>query len=332
VNNLTITGASRDGTIVTAENYDNYNPGTGTSLTQASMTSSSYLGAGYSEGSYKRAYLGGGRAVLLVESADLLTLNQFTLQNSHVKSSALNNQAETIYFNSSSLAGARLAATYMNFFSTQDTIQIKGWNWFYNCLIKGDVDFIWGVPYAAVFENSELRTIYDPTSTAGGYVVETRAAYGYPGFVVLNSSLTKESSVPSGATYLARQASDFSSTTTYCNTMLTSGSLAKINYGCNNVAYINTKMGAHIASAGWLATTIPPITVPTTTAGYRESGSMDLTGSTLDVSGRSLTYASTSLDLSGLNTRAKAFAQWSGSTGWSPADVSCSSSACTTSK
>ena len=333
VNNLAITGTSRDGTIVTAENYENYNPGSGTSLTQASMTGTSYLGVGYTEnGTLKRAYVGGGRSVLLVESADLLTLNQFTLQNSHVKSSSLNNQAEAMYFNSSSLTGARLAATYMNFFSAQDTLQIKGWDWFYNSLIKGDVDFIWGVPYAAVFENSELRTIYDATSTAGGYVIETRAAYGYPGFVVLNSSLTKESSVPTGATYLARQANDFSSTTTNCNTMLTSGSLAKINYGCNNVAYINTKMGTHIASAGWLYTYTPPITTPTTTAGYRESGSMDLTGATLDVSGRLLTYASTSLDLSGLNTRAKAFALWNSSTGWAPSDVTCSSSACTTSK
>jgi len=332
VNNLTISGATRDGTVVQAENFEQYNVGTGGSVTQTSLVGSSYLGASKSESGGVRAYLGGGRAVMLVESVDLLTLNQFTLQNTHVKSSSYNNQAETIYFNSASLTGGRLLATYMNFFSAQDTVQIKGWDWFYHCLIKGDVDFIWGVPYAAVFENSELRTAVDPTdATSGGHVIETRAAYGYPGFVVLNSSLTKESAVPDNATSLARQANSFP-VATYCNTMLTTGSLVSANYGCNNVAYINTKMGTHIKTKGWLYTYTPAITTPTTTAGYRESGSMDLTGATLDVSGRDLTYASTSLDLSGLNTRAKAFAQWSGSTGWAPADVSCSSAACTTAK
>lgn len=331
VNNLTISGTTRDGTIVQSENFEQYNPGTGGSATLATVTGTNVVKS-QSEVGGTRTYLGGGRAVLLVESVDLLTLNRFTLQNTHVKSTSYNNQAETIYFNSASLSGGRLLATFMNFLSAQDTIQIKGWDWFYNCLIKGDVDFIWGVPYAAVFENSELRTAVDPTSsTSGGYVIETRAAYGYPGFVVLGSSLTRESGVPDGATYLARQAASFS-TSTYCNTMLTTGSLANANYGCNNVAYVNTKMGAHIASAGWAYLYTPPITTPTTTAGYRESGSMDLTGATLDVSGRLLTYASTSLDLSGLNTRAKAFALWNSSTGWAPSDVTCSSSACTTSK
>lgn len=259
-----------------------------------------------------------------------------------MKVAGVNNQAETIYFNSAVLAGSRMQATFMNFFSAQDTIQTKGWAWYYKSLIKGDVDFIWGSPFAALFEESELRTAVDPSSpTSGGYVIESRTAFGYPGFVVLNSALTRESGVPAGATMLGRQASNVSNTATYCNAQFTaaSGSPGNANLYCNNVAYINTRMGAHIAAAGWLYSYAPPVTTPTRSAGYRESGSMDASGAALDLSARSLTYASTSQDLSGLASRAKVFAQW-GTTdgtsattgGWAPATPVCGSAACTTSK
>jgi hypothetical protein len=218
----------------------------------------------------------------------------------------------------------------MNFLSTQDTIQTKGWMWIYKSLVAGDVDFVWGAVYGGLLEESELRTVVDPTNTSsGGYVTEARTAYGYPGFVILNSSLTRESGVPDGSTYLSRLTYDWKANS-YCTTMSTSGSLANANYGCNNIAYINTKMGGHIASAGWQANYTLPLAA-TTTTGFRESGSMDLNGATLDVSGR-LSSASTSVDLSGLNTRAKVFAQWNSSAGWTPTATSCLSSACATSK
>ncbi|NSL56415.1 pectate lyase [Uliginosibacterium sp. IMCC34675] len=334
LNNLTIKGETRDGAIVQYDMYNDFNPGTGGSATLATVTGTN-LAAGKAQkakdGLY-RAYLGGGRPVFLVEGSDLLNLTQFTLQNTHVKDASYNNQAETIYYNSSTLNGSRLTASYMNFFSTQDTIQAKGWTWIYKSLVKGDVDYIWGATFATLIEDSELRTVVDTSDpTKGGYVIEARAAYGYPGFVVLNSSLTKEAGVPDNTTMLARQAGTFA-VATYCNTMMTSGSLGNANYGCNNVAFINTKMGTHINTAGWDYTYVPPITSATTTTGYRESGSMNLSGATLDVSGRSLTYASTTQDLSGLNATAKVFAQWNSNAGWAPTAASCTTSACTTSK
>lgn len=323
INNLTLTGESRDGVLVRSVNSEQYNPGTGGSKASPTTTSLAVAGG-------NRPRLDGGRALLLVEGADLLTLNQFTLQNAHVKTSGYNNQAETIYYNSASLSGSRWMGTYMNFISTQDTIQTKGWMWIYKSLVAGDVDFIWGAVYGGLLEESELRTVVDTTNpSSGGYITEARTVKGFPGFVILNSSLTRESGVPDGSTYLARQASNFQANG-YCTTDYTSGSLANANYGCNNIAYIKTKMGAHIKPAGWYAAYALPLTVSATT-GYRESGSMDLSGTQLTLSGRDASISSSSQDLSGLDTRTKVFAQWNGNVGWTPSATTCISSVCATS-
>jgi len=184
------------------------------------------------------------------------------------------------------------------------------------------VDFIWGAVYGSLLEESELRTVVDTTNpSSGGYITEARTVKGFPGFVILNSSLTRESGVPDGSTYLARQASNFQANG-YCTTDYTSGSLANANYGCNNIAYIKTKMGAHIKPAGWYAASALPLTVSATT-GYRESGSMDLSGAQLTLSGRDASISSSSQDLSGLDTRTKVFAQWNGNVGWTPSATTC---------
>jgi pectin methylesterase-like acyl-CoA thioesterase len=317
VNNLTLAGESRAKVVVHYENYESYNPGTGGSKTavQATLTAE--------QGLTRRA-VGGGRAVLLVENADLLKLTNFTLANTHVKQSIFNNQAETIYFNSATLDGSRFVASYMNFISAQDTVQTKGWAWYYQSYIAGDVDFIWGSPFAAMFEQSELHTVFDPTGAAlgpysGGYLFQARAAYGYPGFVVANSSLTADATVPAGSAYLGRSGG-LTVANGYCNTRFTTGSFGNPNLGCDNIAYIGNKIGPHIASAGWftqpLASPVPD-PLPSAAAGWRESGSMNLDGSAANVSGRS-GYAATSLDLSGASTRAQVFSGWNNGAGWTP--------------
>lgn len=80
--------------------------------------------------------LGGGRAVLLVESSDLLTLRNFMLENPHARATFYDNQAEAMYFNTSTTpAAARMVAREMNFLSQQDTLQLKGYVWMYRSLI-----------------------------------------------------------------------------------------------------------------------------------------------------------------------------------------------------
>jgi pectin methylesterase-like acyl-CoA thioesterase len=319
VNNLTVKGESRAGVVVHHDNFESYNPGTGGSKTAVQATLSTVQGA-------TRRAVGGGRAVLLVENADLLKLTNFTLKNTHVKKTVFNNQAETIYFNSATLNGSRFIATYMNFISAQDTVQTKGWAWYYQSYIAGDVDFIWGSPFAALFEESELHTVFDPTGAAsgvysGGYLFQARAAYGYPGFVVLNGALTADANVPAASAYLGRSGG-LTVANGYCNTVFTSGSYGNANLGCDNIAFVNNKIGPHIAAVGWFTqpanSPVPDPVVPSVTAGWRESGSLRPDGSAADLGGRSA-YAGANGDLSGVSSRAKVFAAWNNGAGWVPA-------------
>jgi hypothetical protein len=314
VSNLNLVGESRAGVVVTSDNFEAFNSGTGGSRTAANTT---FANIGGNTALGTRRVLGGGRPTLLIEGGDMIKVTNFTLQNSHVKDANTNGQAESIYFNSATLTGSRFIGTNMNFISTQDTVQFKGWVWIYNSLIAGDVDFIWGTPFAVLLENDEIRTVVDTSApTSGGYVFQSRAAKGYPGFVVLNSSLTAAAGVPAGSTYLARSAGVYQAGG-YCTTQFTTGSIGNPNLYCDNIAYINTKMGDHIASVGWWNNPLPNLTA-NATEGWRETGTMNAAGTLISVAGRNTAISSSTADLSGLNTRAKVFANWNSNAGWSP--------------
>lgn len=281
VSNLSIVGESRDGVVVGDVNFESLNAGSGASTASAGTalsTSGKTLG---------HRVLGGGRSSFLVETADLLTLQNFTLQNPHVRSTSWDNQAEAIYFNTSTTAAAaRLVAKQMNFLSQQDTLQLKGYNWIYQSLVAGNVDFIWGSVMASLFEDCEIRSVADPASSSPGYILQSRATAGDKGFVFLNSRLTAEPAVTQA--YLAR--SGGTTATTYID----------------HIAFVNTRMGSHILPVGWCVGTgtsktgvgtgscssnPPPWAgtadgAATDTVGWREFGSMDLGGAPLDVSAR----------------------------------------------
>ena len=283
VSNLTIVGESRSGVVVGDVNFESLNSGSGASTASpgtALSTSGRTLG---------HRVLGGGRSSFLVESSDLLTLQNFTLQNPHVRSTSWDNQAETIYFNTSTTAAAaRLVARQMNFLSQQDTLQIKGYSWFYQSLIAGNVDFIWGNVMAALFEECEIRSVVDTGSSSPGYILQSRATAGDKGFVFLNSRLTADPGVTQA--YLAR-----------------SGGTTSTAY-IDHIAFVNTRMGPHILPVGWCVGTgtsktgvgtgscssnPPPWAgtadgAATDAVGWREYGSADLNGAPLDMSARLL--------------------------------------------
>lgn len=281
VANLSIVGESRDGVVVGDVNFESLNSGSGASSAAAGTAlSTSGKTAGH-------RVLGGGRASLLVETSDLLTLANFTLQNPHERSTSWDNQAEAIYFNTSTTAAAaRLVARQMNFLSQQDTLQLKGYSWFYQSLVAGNVDFIWGSVMASLFEDCEIRSVADTSSGSAGFVLQSRATAGDKGFVFLNSRLTADATVTQA--YLAR--SGGTTATTYTD----------------NIAFVNTRMGAHILPLGWCVGTgtsktgtgtgacgsnPPPWSgtadgAATDTTGWREFGSMDLSGAPLDLSAR----------------------------------------------
>lgn len=288
---LTLRGESRDGVVIHATNNDGLNPGSGISQGSGSPSFS------------------GGRPLLSVEEADLLTLESLTLRNTTLRGSTRSGQAETVYFNSE---GGRLVAKNASFFSEQDTIQVKGYAWFWRTLIEGNVDFVWGANRAALFEESELRSVGDSGNPAsGGYVVQARTvASTDPGFVFLNSTLThgtgpKGNGVPLGSTWLARSPGTAST--------------------WDNVAYINCRMGEHVAPGGWAGAGVnkepaPNPAVASAAQGWREFGSMDLQGRPLDLSRRAGGYALTAQEAQArFGSRKLIFAGFNGGAGWDPA-------------
>jgi pectin methylesterase-like acyl-CoA thioesterase len=295
--NVTLRGTDSVETVIQYENCDGFNPGTGASQRVTSPGEGGTLPPG--------PLSAGGRAVFLMSAADLLTLDSITLKNTHAQGSttlldgtllreglafvnyrSAITQAETIYFNtgfSSSTPAARLVAKHSNFVSYQDTIQVKGWSWFYDCFITGDVDFIWGNANAALFERCEIKSRFRRNPA---YIVQSRAYLGfggtstppdynrsYPGFVFLNSALTKEDGV--FTSYLARSpgapAVHGNAPTYYY-------------YNYDIVAFINSTMDSHIPALGWF--TPGPNVVGNAVTGWREYGSFTPDDMPMDVSNR----------------------------------------------
>jgi pectate lyase len=290
--NVTIRGESRDGVVIRYTNNETLNSGTGSSQSAAVAGSPA-----------------GGRAIMLVEAADMLVLDNLSMKNTTIRSASISGQAETVYFNSD----MRMIAKNASFYSEQDTLNLKGWAWFYNTLVAGNVDFIWGSSHAALFENSEIRSVGDSANAgSGGYLLQARVPVASDiGYVFLNSSLThgagpgpNHGDVPAGSSYLARSPGGTAS--------------------WDNIAFINCKMDAHIAATGWAGLAVngqpaPNPTVPNADAGWREYGSSTLSGTPIDLRARVGGYALSDADVAArFATRAKVFAAYGNGAGWNP--------------
>lgn len=187
-NNLTIRGASRDGTVIIYPNNESYSTGSG-------AASATKPAVGSAVG------VMGGRGLALIESCNNLVIENLTVENSFWASDH-KGQAEAIYFNAD---GKRLTIGNCSLISWQDTFLCKGEVWVHDSLIAGHCDFIWGYPKACLFENCEIR------ARAGGYIVQARInGASDKGFVFLNCKLTAESGVKDGSMYLARSGGDSS--------------------------------------------------------------------------------------------------------------------------
>ncbi|WP_338763057.1 pectinesterase family protein [Massilia sp. METH4] len=291
--NVRIVGESRNGVVIRYTNNDSLNPGTGGSQNAASTAAPT-----------------GGRAIMLVEAADMLSLETLTFNNTTIRSPSISAQAETLYFNSD---GGRLVAKNAAFHSEQDTLNLKGYAWFWRTLVAGNVDFIWGSARAALFEESEIRSVGDSNNaSSGGYVLQARVPLATDkGFVFLNSSLTHgpgpgplHGDVPAGATYLARSPGGTAS--------------------WDNIAFINCRMDKHVAAAGWAGLGVngqpaPNPVEPNATSGWREYGTTDLAGTPVDLAARVGGFQLSASDVeAGFATRARVFAAFGGGAGWNP--------------
>ena len=171
----------------------------------------------------------------------MLEIRDIALHNSTLRSDGHSAQAETIYFSSDQ---GRLSARNAHFISEQDTLQLTGYAWFYRSLIEGNVDFVWGNNRAALFEESELRTVGDSANRdSGGYIVQARTVgKDEPGFVFLRSRITRGPGPagnlpPDGATWFARSPGTPST--------------------WDNVAFIECTVGPHVASDAWYRKPLP---------------------------------------------------------------------------
>lgn len=207
VNNMTLKGESRDGVKILFDNHDDWNSGVGGS---ASIDINSPIGTVVT---YE-----GGRALFLLESVDKMRFESLTIQNTHVKVGK-GDQAEVIYANNDNKAFAFINC---NVLSCQDTLNLKGFCWFYNSLVAGDVDFIWGSPSAALFEKCEIRSVDN------GYVLQARVGQNNKGFVFLDCNLTTTGKATQ--MFLSRTAN---------------------NGSFDNIAFINCKMDDIYPTFGW---------------------------------------------------------------------------------
>lgn len=273
--NVTLKGESRQGVVIVAENNDGLNPGSGVGQPPLAPGAT------------------GGRSLFLVEDADLLQLDMLTVFNTTWNVKTIGGQAEALNFASE----GRLIATHSDFISEQDTIQVRGYSWFYQSLIAGTVDFIWGYNRAALFEECEIRSLGNSKgSELGGYVVQARTAgEDDPGFVFLNSRFTHGlgpagNEVRPGSIYLARPG---------------------VPTAWDKVSYINSRMDTHVAAAGWNG-------VPRAGTGWFEFNSMDPQGKPLHVSARKGGRVISAAEAEPFASRSRVFAQFGEGKGWNP--------------
>jgi pectin methylesterase-like acyl-CoA thioesterase len=170
-----------------------------------------------------------------------LTIHNLTPQNG--------SQAEALRLGACDMCTIRDA----DILSLQDTLLWGGRVYADNCLIAGNVDYIWGSG-VAYFNNCEIRTV-----GRSGVVVQSRNAAGAFGYVFVDSRLTADAAS-------------------------TSNMLARIDasvYPGSHVAYINCQM-TNVAAAGWTVTGA----APTAALRFWEYQSTDASGNPINTSGR----------------------------------------------
>lgn len=155
-------------------------------------------------------------------SASTIVLSDdFTAENITFNNSALIGTGQALALR---LEGDRMIFTNCNFISHQDTLFANGdgRQYFYNCYIEGDVDFIYGSA-TAVFEDCDIVNVRE----TGGYITAASTPEEREfGFVFINSRISGD--VNPGSVWLGRPWRPYSHT-----------------------AYINCYMSEVVQPTGW---------------------------------------------------------------------------------
>jgi pectin methylesterase-like acyl-CoA thioesterase len=153
------------------------------------------------------------RSMMAVQADDIVIQN-ITLHNLTPKGGK---QAETLQ-----VRGDRCLLIDDDFFSFQDTLRLDGRIYVQNCLIAGDVDFIWGAG-TIFFDRCTLRALHN------GYLVQSRNNADHLGYIFSNCTIE----TAPAATHVV---------------------LARIHpkgYPYSNVTFLHCRMGPGIVPEGW---------------------------------------------------------------------------------
>lgn len=178
LSNLTVKGAEADKTEIQSDNNNNWNPGIkdgcDSGLADALKPG---MDIPYVDGRNQ----GGGRAgVLIAGKADKIRFEDVGMRCLYTTKT----QAEVLCIRNKS--DNATAFVRCRFYSQQDTLLPGGgYNWFYDCYVEGDTDFIWGGNSACLFESCEVEMI-----TSGGRGFNARVKANNIGYVFSDCILT----------------------------------------------------------------------------------------------------------------------------------------------
>ncbi|MCA0756697.1 pectate lyase [Paenibacillus sp. N4] len=170
-----------------------------------------------------------GSASMFVNGNDFIAKNM-TIENSFDEASVNAGNKQAVALN---VRGERQRFENVRFIGNQDTLLTNGGTqYFYQCYIEGDVDFIFGGS-RAVFEECTIHSLDRGSSTNNGYITAASTMITEPyGYLFLNSKLT--SNAAAGTVWLGRP-------------WHPGGNPDAIA----SVVYMNCEMGAHINPIGW---------------------------------------------------------------------------------
>ncbi|MCR2807386.1 pectate lyase [Paenibacillus soyae] len=170
-----------------------------------------------------------GSATAFIQANDV-TVRNMTFENSTDESKVTEKDKQAVAMN---VRGDRVSFANVRFLGNQDTLLTNGGTqYFSQCYIEGDVDFIFGGS-RAVFDDCTIHSLDRGSDTNNGYITAASTLIEEPyGYLILNSRLTSDA--PAGTVYLGRP-------------WHPSGNPNAIA----SVVFMNTEMGPHIKDEPW---------------------------------------------------------------------------------
>ncbi len=133
------------------------------------------------------------RATFVAQNVHDFTLANLTITNTTPQNGT---QAEALIVNGSSATSGRNLVTRCKFFSYQDTVQFNKQTHVSDCVIWGDVDFLWG-DGPTFLENCDIRIL-----RTGGYFTQIRNGNTNHGYVFVGCRFTAPAGIT--GTYFGR--------------------------------------------------------------------------------------------------------------------------------